>query len=133
MLVWHELMRSCGACGTFHVNCNRIKIIGVDCAVEPKNVGIAVGRADQSCVRLVYPVPGPDTKWLGVGATEIVKWSDRDNPVLLAFDSPLGWPSPLWANLIGHVAGQPLQVDRDRAFQRTTDLEIHGRLKIRPL
>jgi hypothetical protein len=58
---------------------------------------------------------------------------DGDNPVLLAFDAPLGWPSPLGASLVNRVAGQPLQSDIDRAFQRTADLEIQRRLKPRPL
>lgn len=111
---------------------NRIRIIGVDCAVEPKYVGMAVGLAEGSRVRLVYPEPG-QAKWHGAGPSEIAKWIDGDDPVLLAFDAPLGWPSPLGASLVVHVAGTPLETDIDSAFQRTTDLEIRRRFQIRPL
>ena len=78
---------------------NRIKIIGVDCAVDSMKVGVAAGLLKNGHVRLLYPKPGPETKWAGAGVGEIVKWIEGDDPVLLAFDAPLGWPGALATGL----------------------------------
>lgn len=113
---------------------NLVKIIGVDCAVDRKNVGLAVGTVENRRVRLVYPQPGPNTKWAGAGVDEIVKWMEEGGPVLLAFDAPLGWPLELARSLANHMAGAPVGVEANDMFHRKTDAAIKARFtKVRPL
>jgi len=112
---------------------NPIKIIGVDCAVDRKKVGMAVGLLENGRVRLLYPPPGPEFKWSGAGAGEIVKWIEGDDPVLLAFDAPLGWPRDLAPGLANHHAGDLVVAKPDKMFHRKTDDEIKNSLKLRPL
>jgi Protein of unknown function (DUF429) len=111
----------------------RIKIIGVDCAVDRKNVGLAVGLLEGGRARLLYPEHGSEAKWQGAGVQEIVRWVEGDAPVLLALDAPLGWPICLAPALAGHQAGKGITQKPNEIFRRTTDKEVQATLKLRPL
>lgn len=89
-------------------------LIGIDCAAQPSNVGIAFARLANGVVtveRLYAGHPDP----AGVIADAI------SAPVLLAFDSPLGWPADLGATLAGHRAGGAIGIEPNTLFRRETD------------
>jgi predicted nuclease with RNAse H fold len=60
-------------------------------------------------------------------------WLRGEERVLLALDSPLGWPTALGPSLCSHFAGAPIAVPADRLFRRDTDERIRQRLGKIPL
>jgi hypothetical protein len=105
-------------------------VIGVDCATQPKRVGLAratlaegAWRVDEALVCSKSDLP----------VDRISGWLSEEEATLLALDAPLGWPGSMGAVLPDHRAGEPLTVPRDRLFNRETDrfvLELTGK---RPL
>jgi predicted nuclease with RNAse H fold len=101
-----------------------VQIVGIDCAAQPKNVGIAYARGRQV---------------LGVSAAardplaQILEWVDWTQPVLVAMDAPLGWPSAMSAELGDHRPGDPIRTSPNEFFRRTTDRRIHAVLGKLPL
>ncbi len=79
-------------------------IVGVDCATDPRKVGLALARVDGSKVRLLAAECGFDSPSM---AGRIAEWMGEEPAVLLALDAPLGWPIDLGATLAGHSAGAP--------------------------
>ena len=68
-------------------------VVGVDCATDPRRVGLALGRWDGSRTTLVEVRHGSAA---APPAEIVARWIDaHDGPVLLALDAPLGWPAPL--------------------------------------
>ena len=117
-----------------------LTVIGIDCAAQARNFGLALGRPsiDGSRVWIDDVTSGRDVKdlpsfiksWIGPG------------PTLLAFDAPLGWPTALAAFLADHRAGKPSpdqvleetgKVDEHVYFRRETDREVKRRFGITPL
>ena len=106
-------------------------VLGIDCAAQAKNIGIAIGEStsDQQCRVLEVFKCSPISRLI-----ERVADAVRQSPrVLLALDSPLGWPRELAAALQGHEAGRPLGPDADLLFCRDTDREVRARLGLKPL
>jgi hypothetical protein len=69
---------------------SHITLIGIDCAVQPRNIGLALGRLIGNSVSIDKLVVGN-----GDPAQYISNIIADSNSVLLAFDSPLGWPKPV--------------------------------------
>lgn len=89
-------------------------LIGIDCAAQPKNVGIAIGRVVDGITVIEQLYAGhPDPAGLVSDAIS--------SPALLAFDSPLGWPAGLGTGLAAHRAGGRLDGDPNDLFRRETD------------
>lgn len=110
----------------------QITVIGIDCAVSPANVGLALGRFSDGTVRVEEIVRGssePDLRGI------IERWlRDRpEGPALLALDAPPGWPAPLAHALPDHRAGEVLQPGADKLFRRATDDFVWSRIGKRPL
>jgi len=105
-------------------------IIGIDCATQDKNVGLALGSFDGNEARIERVVAG-----LKEGAVvEIVAdWIGRHPPALLALDAPLGWPKGLRQALRGHKAGKPIRVEPHEMFRRETDVFVKSRFGKTPL
>jgi hypothetical protein len=61
-------------------------------------------------------------------ASIVLEWLQDHDDVLLALDSPLGWPAGLGASLAVHQAGAPLDADANTLFRRAADAEIKRRL-----
>ena len=105
---WEETKQKMDAC-----------LIGVDCAVEDANMGVACGhltmtelvvREAAQCAR--------DRKAIDT----IVRWLDEEKkPALLAIDAPLGWPVSLPIELGKHSAGQEILTEANALFRRYTD------------
>lgn len=75
-------------------------VVGIDCATQPKKVGLAVGTAGST--RLAVEEVAIESSW-GAIVTRIEEWVS--GPTLLAIDAPLGWPADLGEELVGHRAG----------------------------
>jgi hypothetical protein len=93
-----------------------ITLIGVDCAVQAKGIGIAVGICSEGAVTIDEILVGPNDP-----AQVLAPIIQANGPALLAFDSPLGWPKPMGQLLIVHQASAALAVDANDLFRRETD------------
>ena len=93
-----------------------ITLIGVDCAVQAKSIGIAIGTWTKGSVAV---------NEIFVGSSEpaevIAPVIKEKGPALLAFDSPLGWPELMGCLLAEHEASAALPVDANHLFRRETD------------
>ena len=109
---------------------NGIQIIGVDCAVDVSNVGLALGFFDGQSTKLQQVAAGSRQN----SPLEIIlNWLDVEQPVLLALDAPLGWPVHLGAALAQHQAGQPISTSPNQFFRRETDTFIHALVGKQPM
>ncbi len=106
-----------------------ITLIGVDCATQAKNVGLARGRFVGG--RLTVAEVFRSTSHAQLVET-ILAWLRA--PALLAFDAPLGWPAALGDALAQHRAGAPLELAGELdPFTRLTDRLTWKRNGQRPL
>ena len=95
-------------------------IIGVDCAAQPNNTGIARGEIENGRLTIRNVERGNRRRtpaivlreWLGAAS---------GRPTLLALDAPLGWPVGMGTALHDHRAGRPIEVHPDYMFKRITD------------
>lgn len=135
----------------------RVVVIGIDCATDPKDIGLARATFYRVGNRLIVDsVRVKDGKeegrtgrvderrWQAVVET-VVCWikgaKKKSDPVLIALDSPLGWPAPMGPTLTGHFAGRPAQSSEafltteavvkaaNRLFRRHTDHVVAERVK----
>ena len=96
-------------------------IIGVDCATDSKNVGLARGVWRERKLRVTGVTNGLLDK-----PEEIVgEWIADAKKCLIALDAPLGWPQDFGHTLANHVAGTPLQNKANQFFRRETDRFVH--------
>ena len=121
-----------------------IQIIGIDCAADPANIGVAFahtvgtrltvdavhfgerGTADEES-RL------PRLRQLAFDIANGIRTDSK--PTLLALDAPLGWPASM-AGLLGrHTAGSALEAtaDPDDLFRRQTDRVVVKRTHKTPI
>lgn len=100
----------------------KLQVIGLDCATEPKNMGISLGRFAEGRMQVLEVHSGKRFKAIA----EMAKWlaATLQQPVLLAIDAPLGWPLPLAETLQTHRAGEPVPVEKNRLFRRQTDFFV---------
>jgi hypothetical protein len=105
-----------------------LKVIGIDCAVQPKNVGVAVGFVVDRKVNVTDANAGA-----GTVVERVVSEIEDSAVALLALDSPLGWPVALGAELAAHRAGQPIITYPNRVFRRDTDRFVRQQTGKQPL
>ena len=106
-----------------------IRVIGVDCAAQPVNVGIALAELGTSGARIVEATTGRSED----PATIIAGWLKGRHSGLLALDAPLGWPLPFAQSLAGHRAGEPITVEPNVVFRRSTDRFVRDKVGKQPL
>jgi hypothetical protein len=109
-------------------------LIGVDCAAQAHNTGLAAGVRSAGSERisvLETCCASNETS----AARIVAGWVNRDSSerTLLALDAPLGWPAALGEALAIHQAGWPLPKTANEMFRRLTDDRIYERLGRRPL
>jgi len=105
-------------------------IIGIDCAVDPKKRGVAVGRFDGTYCTISLPdIAGTNAEIASV----VSKCVQETQQVLIAIDAPLGWPTSLGTSLANHRAGDPLLEVSNNLFRRTTDQFIKLTIGQQPL
>lgn len=102
-----------------------MNIIGVDCATQDKNVGVALGRLTSTHLE-VLDVYDPHRS--GSVLEYLVKSYVLGEPTLLALDAPLGWPAELGPALVRHTAGDHIAITANKLFQRRTDACIKEKL-----
>ncbi len=104
----------------------KINIIGIDCATDPKNVGIAFGTFSNGHTVVKRVKQGTRQE----EPVEIVAsfLGGQKAPTLLALDAPLGWPNALAEELQNHTAGEKFKVSANSLFRRYTDLFIKEKI-----
>ncbi len=104
------------------------RVIGIDCATDAKNVGLALCTIRDGQPQIEQVSTG--TSWPAVDE-QVASWATT--PTLLALDAPLGWPAPLGESLHTHRAGDAFATTPNAMFRRATDDAIAKRLSKRPL
>ena len=105
-------------------------LIGIDCATQPRKVGLARGYLEGGVVLVDQCLCGG----LNADPAQVVAgWLADSHSALLALDAPLGWACALGSSLISHQAGVEFDVPPDSLFRRLTDNHIAAKLGKRPL
>ena len=104
-------------------------LIGVDCATNPKDVGIALSELIDT-LEILEVHAGTSGPW-----KKVAEWLSElpGQSVLIALDAPLGWPIPLREALEGHSAGNPVENCPNAMFRRETDRHIRQYVGKQPL
>ena len=105
-------------------------IIGIDCATQPKNIGLAFGHLENINIQIDQVSIGSNESDM-VGT--ITGWTKRHQTTLIALDAPLGWPDDLVKELFTHKAGQAIKINPNQLFRRETDRFIKAKLGKQPL
>jgi hypothetical protein len=105
-------------------------VIGIDCAVDERKIGIAVAEVSTVNCRVYSAETGTRQPSIVTRIVEALSMSER---ALLALDAPLGWPSALGPTLSEHRAGRPLEHSPESLFRRDTDRNIRTRFAKQPL
>ncbi|MFO7780070.1 MAG: DUF429 domain-containing protein [Spirochaetia bacterium] len=137
-----------------------IDILGIDCATDPRNTGIAhatldvgppgaaagIGTGGGTAARAAGgpETRGPDTpkpvlRYLASGtaatstAETLASLLTPGRPALIGLDAPLGWPAAMGRVLSGHRAGEPVGLAANELFHRHTDRVVRERIGKQPL
>jgi predicted RNase H-like nuclease len=102
-----------------------MNIIGVDCATQDKNIGVACAQLTVSRLEVLDVYVGDRA---GSVLEYLVKSCVHEGPTLLALDAPLGWPAALGPALVGHAAGGHIPIEANTLFRRRTDACIKEKL-----
>jgi predicted RNase H-like nuclease len=105
-------------------------IIGIDCATTPVNVGMARARLMARTWLVTDTLVGGGDR---DPATQVARWLEEDEHVLLALDAPLGWPRAMVPALTDHRAGTPVAAPAETLFNRETDRMVRRSYRKRPL
>lgn len=106
-----------------------VQIIGLDCAVDAKGVGLV--RATLSDARLRVAELWSAGERTAVEA--IAQWTRDGGPALIAVDAPLGWPARMGRLLPEHCAGEPIRARPNCFFRRHTDRFVQRKVGKTPL
>jgi hypothetical protein len=107
-----------------------VVLIGIDCATQPKKVGLALGELDGERVRIKACRTGSPKQ---APASIVSSWLKPGESALLALDAPLGWPLAIGQSLAGHQAGAAMGSTAHALFRRQSDDDIYERFGKRPL
>lgn len=103
-------------------------IIGIDASTEPTRTGLVKAKRNGcrtriECAQTARAKCRPEnivSRWL----------ETTEPPVLIAIDSPLGWPEALAPALAGHIAGTRLPLKREATFVRATERRSDARFLV---
>jgi hypothetical protein len=107
-----------------------VRVVGIDCAVDPRRVGLALGHWSAGRMEIRASAGGADPPGL---VPRIVDWLAGARRALLALDAPLGWPTALGDSLAAHRAGARLAPPATALFRRASDTDVHVRSGQLPL
>ncbi|TVM33375.1 DUF429 domain-containing protein [Oceanidesulfovibrio marinus] len=108
-----------------------VLLVGIDCAADPRNVGVSFGTLAGNGVRVTGVFSGQSRETIVDRVGQAIRTSA--GPCLLCLDAPLGWPQALGVELAAHTAGGPLASPADQLFARETDRFVRQVLGKRPL
>ncbi len=107
-----------------------ITLIGIDCACQAKDVGLARAEWSSGCATVSDVLCGKGVQSIpGL----IAEWACGADRCLLALDAPLGWPQPMGDELSRHFAGLAIATEPNLMFRRETDRSIQSRFRKTPL
>lgn len=106
-----------------------MRIVGIDCAVENKNVAVAVGDLDGGRL-VIHESVQCGARSAIEAASEFLRGSAQ---ALIALDAPLGWPLVLGPAIVSHHAGEPIPPLGHALFRRTTDIVVKRETAQQPL
>ena len=98
-------------------------LIGIDCAVQAKDTGLALAEAQAESLVVLEARAGTRLESPAVIAAE---WLESYPKAVIAIDAPLGWPAELAATLANHRAGESIPVESHQLFRRQTDLFVRS-------
>ena len=107
-----------------------VALIGIDCATQPRKVGLALAELDGEILRIKAcrtASPREEPAWI------VSRWMADHGTALLALDAPMGWPRAMGEALSTHQAGAGIGAATHELFRRQTDDAIHQRFNKRPL
>ncbi|MCK4642304.1 DUF429 domain-containing protein [bacterium] len=101
-----------------------ITIIGIDCATQNTNIGLALATYSSGNKLKLKEVTKGSKQINPINV--ICGWCEKDieGKVLFALDAPLGWPQAMSQELANHKAGNIIKTDRNTLFCRKTDRMI---------
>ncbi|MBL7076257.1 MAG: DUF429 domain-containing protein [Kiritimatiellae bacterium] len=108
-----------------------IVIIGIDCACQARDVGLA--RAEWSAGRATVTDALCGSNGLPSIPSLVAEWMCGADHCVLALDAPLGWPQAMGMRLASHTAGQAIPTEPNVIFRRETDRDIKLRFGKTPL
>ncbi|MCU0447624.1 MAG: DUF429 domain-containing protein [Arcicella sp.] len=112
-------------------------IIGIDCASQPENTGVAIGKYVKDKIEIIKVFKGQKNKLIADSLLEeLENLSLQLDKAILAIDAPLGWPRAMGQSLASHTAGDSLKhnsQEKDRFFRRLTDIHLHKNIQKLPL
>lgn len=108
-----------------------VEVVGVDCATQDANVGVAFGEFSNGRLNVTKTFAGTREESAAVQMTQ--RLQQRARPTLIAIDAPLGWPQTLARVLANHRAGEALEAEAHDMFRRETDLFIKKKTGKTPL
>jgi len=111
---------------------SKTRLVGVDCACNPRDVGLAAGWMHDDGRLTVDAARGARTE------AEIVEWmadavAEQPTACLVGLDAPLGWPAALGDALASHTAGWPIEASANQLARRATDDRVAAAVGKRPL
>ena len=107
-----------------------LRIVGIDCATQPKNTGLALATLDGDRLTVRHARVATHATDVAEAAAD---WLADAPDGVLALDAPLGWPAPMGDALARHEAGAPISMEADRMVNRATDRVVRQRLGKKPL
>jgi predicted RNase H-like nuclease len=111
----------------------RATIVGIDCAVDYRNIGLALGSMEQPQPRIVKVEAGSRVQSDAELVELIARWIPESGPILISLDAPLGWPTKLGEVLPHHSAGRPINECPNKIFRRLTDCVVKEKIGRQPL
>lgn len=112
-----------------------LTVIGVDCATQPKDIGIALGIRTHDGPRVENVWSGRSMRWDDIlqHVADLIECTHTAS-TLIALDAPLGWPQAMGDALHEHRAGTALlRFDADEMFHRLTDDVVEKATRKKPL
>lgn len=108
----------------------KVFIIGIDCATDSKNMGIAAGYVEGNKIEIFHPgIKGSAHSIANLINQHISKY----NHILVSMDAPLGWPHKLNKVLDRHYAGEIIREEPNKIFFRETDRVVEEKIDLKPM
>ena len=103
----------------------KVNVIGIDCATDPKKIGISFGFYRNSEMTITNTIVSKDFTTM---YRYLFDYINKNDDILIAMDAPLGWPSSMGHALYNHNAGDPIQIESNNMFRRETDRFIKRKI-----
>jgi predicted RNase H-like nuclease len=92
-------------------------IVGIDCATLASKTGLSLASYQKGVLRIEKSMIAHQGASV---AAQILPWVRQVTVVLLALDSPLGWPDAMGRILANHLAGHTIDIEANKLFRRRT-------------